>query len=193
MRAIAATDAARQLWLLAALYGLPSTLHAAQLLEAGARFALPQILGAALVLAPFAGMLGIIIASALLYWTGRWIGGQGSLAAIKAAVAWSNLPNVCSIAVWGYIVWIMGSAAFTSALPEYYLRGVFPPGLAVMFAVQGGAAIWSFILLLQALGEVQGFSAWKALLNVLIPFMIVTAVLWMVMGFAMWLTGGMQR
>jgi len=48
--------------------------------------------------------------------------------------------------------------------------------LSIIFitaVIQLVVAVWTLIILLKALGEVQGFSAWKALLNVMIPVVIV--------------------
>ena len=47
-----------------------------------------------------------------------------------------------------------------------------------VFFVQSIASIWGFVIVLQALGEVQGFSAWKALLNVIIPFGLLLLITW---------------
>ena len=60
----------------------------------------------------------------------------------------------------------------------------------VAMLVQSVIAIWSFIILVKSLGEVQGFSAWKGVLNVLIPFFMVGiaiyAITWM-----FWIGNGM--
>jgi len=46
--------------------------------------------------------------------------------------------------------------------------------------------------LLKTLGEVQGFSAWKALLNVVIPLVIVVAAIWLV-GWIIWGTSAIVK
>ena len=69
---------------------------------------------------------------------------------------------------------------FRSEFSETQFIG-FQAGIVfLVFLVQTIVSIWGFIILVKALGEVQGFSAWKALLNVIIPFLIVVAIIWLV-------------
>ncbi len=42
------------------------------------------------------------------------------------------------------------------------------------------ASVWGFFIGIQTLAEVQGFSAWRALLNILIPFFMLMATFWFV-------------
>lgn len=159
--------------LLCMIYGFPLLLQMAQNFSLGDRFSMGGILIGALVGAIFVGMIGINIASALFYWTGKWIGGQGSFQTIKAAVAWSNVPNLVNIALWVINMATFGKRIFMRAFVESPFVG---GELAVVFFVsvaQVIIGIWGFIIALKALGEVQGFSAWKALLNMLIPFFII--------------------
>jgi hypothetical protein len=57
------------------------------------------------------------------------------------------------------------------------LLGVF--GLVV---VELGLYLWSFVIFLKGLGEVQGFSAWKALGNVFLGGLLVLGVVAVLIG-----------
>jgi hypothetical protein len=52
--------------------------------------------------------------------------------------------------------------------------------------------VWGFIILLHTLGEVQGFSAWKALVNVIIPVVIVVGA-WLLLGWIFMGTGSIHN
>jgi hypothetical protein len=153
-------------------------LHIAQNLSLGENFTPLGILVATVILSVFVGMLGIVIAAALLTWTGRWIGGEGSFINVRAAVSWSNVPNVFSILVWLGLVWFWGGHVFMDDFGEAVAPGTNQAILIGAMLVQAVVAVWSFFILVKGLGEAHGFSAWKGVLNVLIPFFIVGVLIW---------------
>ena len=141
---------------------------------------LPILLGA-LILSLFIGMLVITVISGLLSWTGGWIGGKASFLQVRAAVAWANVPNTVNILMWLLMVATFGNQVFTHSFAETPFIGYQLIVVFFAFLVQVMVAVWGFIIGLKALGEVQGFSAWKALLNVLIPFFMVMIGIWILM------------
>lgn len=176
--------------ILSFLYGLPMLLHMAQNLELGERFTTAGIVVAAVVLATFVGMLGIVIASGLVYWTGKWIGGQSSYINVRAAVSWSNVPNIVSIVVWALMIYNFQDQIFTEAFEDMVMGTSASMGISLAMLLQSAMAIWSFIILVKGLGEVQGFSAWKGVLNVLIPFFMVGIAIW-ILSWLFWIVMGM--
>jgi hypothetical protein len=155
------------------IYGLPMLLQVAQNFSLGDRYPLAGIVIVSLLLAGIIGALMINISTALFYWTGKWIGGTGSYQTIRSAVAWANVPNLVNIFIWIVNIGVFGGRIFQHNFVETPFVG---GELGVIFltsVVQIIVAIWAFIIILKALGEVQGFSAWKALLNVIIPFLVI--------------------
>ena len=87
-----------------------------------------------------------------------------------------DLPTVLgilSLIIWSLLLWIpevalFGNELFTTATPR--LDG--SVGLTVLllsfFVVEAVIAVWAFVVFLKCLGQVQGFSAWKALGNTLL-------------------------
>jgi Yip1-like protein len=47
----------------------------------------------AAIAGPIAGIIALYIGSALIRWTGHWIGGKASARTIRAAMAWSTVPG----------------------------------------------------------------------------------------------------
>lgn len=167
--------------LLSGIYGFPVLLQFAQNLSLGQTFSPWAIVIGALVLSVFIGMLGFTVASGLLYWTGQWIGGKASFHAVRAAVAWANVPNVINSLLWVIMIVKFGSQLFTRNFAETTFVGSELAIVFFTFLLQVVISVWGFVIGLKALGEVQGFSAWKALLNVLIPFFMVVTGFWAIM------------
>ncbi|NGX47716.1 MAG: hypothetical protein K1000chlam3_01098 [Chlamydiae bacterium] len=176
--------------ILSFIYGLPMLLHMAQNLSVGEQFNIVGIVIVALVLATFVGMLGLTIASALVYWTGKWIGGKANYFPVRAAVSWSNVPNIIAIIVWAILIYNFRDHIFLSEFDEMNFVGGQMTLITGALVVQAAIAIWSFIILVKGLGEVQGFSAWKGVLNVLIPFFMIGILIW-VITWLFWACNGM--
>lgn len=176
--------------ILSFLYGLPMLFHSAQNLNLGETFTAAGIAIAAIVLATFLGMLGITIASGLLLWTGKWIGGKANYHHVRAAVSWSNVPNIIPIIVWAVLIYVFKDQIFLEGFDDMNFVGANLALVSGAIFLEAIAAIWSFIILVKGLGQVQGFSAWKGVLNVLIPFFMVGILLWLV-SWAIWVATGM--
>lgn len=176
--------------ILSGLYGLPMLLHMAQNLSLGEKFTVAGISLSAIVLAIFVGMLGITIATWLLHWTGKWIGGEADFIQVRTAVSWSNVPNIISIIAWGFLIYNFRESIFLEDVAEKTMTAGTVGGLTWALLVQSIASIWSFVILVKGLGQVQGFSAWKGVLNVLIPFFMVGILLWLI-SWLLWIGNGM--
>lgn len=181
IRAIVKFDPKYLFFLLSGIYGFPLVLQFAQNLSLGERASTLTLFVIALLLSVFIGMLGITIISRLLYWTGQWIGGRATYSHVRAAVTWSNVPNVVNVVIWLVMMGVFGARLFTRGFAEATFVGHELTLVFFAFLIQVVVAVWGFIIALKTLGEVQGFSAWKALLNVLIPFFMVAIGFWVVM------------
>jgi hypothetical protein len=173
IRAIIQSNPGYMYPLLCFIYGFPMALQLAQNFSLGTRFSAAGIIAGALIVAIILGAVMINIATALFTWTGKWIGGVGTYQQIRAAVAWSNMPSVVNIGVWMINIAVFGARMFKSDFVETQFVG---NELSIIFftaVVQLVIAVWAFVITLKALGEVQGFSAWKALLNILIPIFVI--------------------
>jgi Yip1 domain len=173
IRAIIQTNPSYMYPLLCFIYGFPMALQLAQNFSLGNRFPVAGIIGGCAILAMILGVIMINIATALFSWTGKWIGGVGTFQQIRAAVAWSNMPSIVNIAIWAINIAAFGVRIFRSDFVESTFAG---NELSIIFmtaVVQLVVAVWAFIITLKALGEVQGFSAWKALLNIVIPIVVI--------------------
>jgi len=165
---IVAADPQRLVILLSILIGIIQVLDRASSRSLGDRLPLSAILATALVAGPISGVIGLYLYAWVVHATGRALAGTGSRPNIRAALAWGNVP-----ALWASLSWIPALAVlqiemFTTETPRiesslFHLLMLFGVGVA-----QFVGGVWSMFAICKALGQVQGFSAWKALGNVVL-------------------------
>ena len=189
IRRIVDIDPTRRFVWLSLIYGFPMLLQIAQSLSLALYFSWPVILITALIFATFIGMLGISVTAGLLTWVGKWIGGVGAFTQVRAAVAWSNVPSLVTGLIWLIWIFLFKDSLFYEGVLKTNVGGMAQWILLSLAALQFIASVWSFVLLLINLSEVQGFSVWKALLNVILPFVLIVIALWAVMWGVWWIRG----
>jgi hypothetical protein len=118
------------------------------------------------------GVISITITAYILKWCGRLIGGKATFKQVRCVVAWANLPMLINVLTWILLIGAFKEKAFYLDFPaEVTLAN--KTGLFLLLALgQLVATIWYLIILIQGLREVHGFSIWKALLNVILPSIV---------------------
>ena len=152
----------------------------------GDDMSLRAILLATLIVGPIMGIVGLWVGGFLLRWTGGWIGGQADARRIRATLAWANMPLIWSLLLWIPALLLFGRELFTAATPVLDASARLA-GLHLVFSVGIGiVSLWSFVAFLHALGEVQGFSAWRSLLNSFLALLVFLVPLFAFIGIAIW-------
>jgi hypothetical protein len=168
---------------LALANGILGALNNAAQRNAGDRVPDAAILRLALTLGPIGGLIGLYVGAWALGLSCRWLGGRANSTAVRAALGWSAVPTLATIPIWILQLAVFRHEMFTTEMPSVDAN----PALFALVIATGCLefvlAIWSFVILLKTLGEVQGFSAWKALgaillitLIVLIPIIILVVI-----------------
>jgi len=184
MRRIVDSDPTRYVLILAAIGGIFSTLDRASEQSSGDRIEFEIILLAAVLVGTLAGILYLYIAGALVHWTGTWIGGRAPTVRIRAALAWGSVPALWVSLLWVPELMLFGQEMFTTNTPRMDANPQRTFVLLGLLVVEFVGAVWAFVATLKCVGEVQGFSAWMALANVLLAaallivpiFVIATAI-----------------
>lgn len=192
IRAIVNTDAKMGFLILCAIYGLPLAFNLAQSFAFSTSVPVWAILVGSLVVCTFLGVIGISISAWLLHFTGRYLKGKADYTAVRAAVAWSNVPNIVTIGMWVLLLIVFGGNVFNKDFSQGQYFGYQAGILFIVMLVESVVSIWGFIILLNALAEVQGFSIFRALLNIIIPFIVVVAVIYFA-GWFIWGTGAIHN
>ncbi len=194
MRRILDTDPRRRVHLLVILSGIVAGLGFPLEREITRNIPLgtPVLAVAAAVAAPLIGLAGLYVSGFLIAMTGRWLGGRGDGVAVRAALAWSNIPSI-----WGGLLLLpryvlvagkanpLDSAGMPGNLPALFL-------VAVLGIIQFTIAVWQLVILLKCVGEGHGFSAWHALGAVLLALLLLGVAMAIPAGIIVALAVGMR-
>jgi hypothetical protein len=178
IRKIVNSDPTHQVIMLGALAGALAMINS--LLGAALGF-MPTPLPASLVrylplltfASPFLGaafgIAGLYISAFVFEWSGRVLGGAGTSQTVRAAVAWSEVPQICLAIV--ILLILLGTGVWQAIVPSMPdPNGASAAGqFTLTRGVEAIISIWSFIVFLHCLGQVHRFSAWRALGAVVLP------------------------
>lgn len=157
--------------------GIGRTLNRASQRHLGDEMPVPIIFSLALVMGPVGGLLSLWFFAHLLRWTGRWLGGLGNLDYLKAAWAWAWVPSVFSLAIWIPQYALIGSEMFNSSATRLQSSSAIAVSFLALVILQILLGVWTFILCVHTVAEVQGFqSSWRGLGNVVLSGLVVAAI-----------------
>ncbi len=176
IRQIAATNPNRSLWILAAIYGFPSLLSSFQSLYLGYSFGPIVLFFMALILSPLWGYVALSISSWIILWVGKLFKGRGNFQEIRAAYAWSCVPLIVSCALWIALMFLFGGRLFVSPLDTAAFTNAEGVVLFSILMIKVVFAVWSLVIYLNALAEVQSFSVIRAIGNVLVSALLLIIV-----------------
>jgi hypothetical protein len=171
IRQIVAADPRRFVILLAILIGITQVLDRASSRALGDRLSLTAILATAVVVGPISGIIVVYLYGWLVHLTGRALAGTGSRPDIRAAIAWGNVPALWAALSWIPAIAILQIEMFTTETPRIESSSFHLLVLIGVVVAQVVGAIWTLFAMCKALGQVQGFSAWKALGNVVLALL----------------------
>lgn len=176
------TDPTRLVILIAMITGISESLNRAGLRDYGDGLSISAIVGLAVFLGPIGGIIRLYLFGFLIRWTGTWLRGEADGEEIRAAYAWSSVPIVWSLCLWIPQIFTFGEELFTSETPMIDADPFLSYQLIGFGLVEFVVGVWSFFIFLHALGQVQGFSAWKALLNLVLAALVVLVPLGLIFG-----------
>jgi hypothetical protein len=159
------TDPEKHVVALAALTGVVQTMFDAVNRDAGDQMNLVAILALALIVGPIVGVVSLYLWAWLIRFTGRWIGGHGSTRNLRAAIAWAGVPMIAAGTLFMPELPLTGPELFTRGTPRLDQNTWPAVPFLVLSLVQMAAACWTLVAMCNTIGQVQGFSAWKALGN----------------------------
>jgi hypothetical protein len=171
IRQIVNTNPSFQFVPLCMVYGFPILMHLARYFALGTAMPVWSILLLSIILSPIAGFIGLSFWSVLLKWTGRWVGGRSNYLNIRASVSWSNVPNIVNGAIWLLLGLIVGSELFLPGVTGGISMNM-AKFVLILSIIQLIAMVWGLVILIMTLAEVQKFSIWKAIANIVIPCVI---------------------
>ena len=160
-RTMAATPIGAADYLLACAQGIVSWLALCRAQSAGLHADVAGILGKALLVGPFAGVLGVLLMTAVYSRIGRGAGGTANRNQVFHVLAYGGVPLVASLAIWVLTAAALGPVVFVHDPPA----GLDPMVRLVLF-FQSGVHLalvgWSLLLQVMGFSEVEGFATRRA-------------------------------
>ena len=133
--------------------------------------AFPMIVAIAVIVGAILGVIELYINGALLKWAGAALGGVGSYAEVRAALAWSRVPVIVAVSI-GILAILLGSGG-----PMLGAEGEFSNSGASVLLIHAALVLWGFVVLLKCVGEVHRFSVWRALGAILLIVLVIIVIL----------------
>jgi hypothetical protein len=153
-RVLAATPIGRYDYLLAAVQGVVSMLVLSRAQSMGRESTVAAVFGDALIVGPFAGVLGVWVMAEIYSRLGRRAGGTASAAQIFHVVAYGGVPVAASLAFWLICALLAGPATFLDT-PGKDLAPFLLLLLQVQFVAHCGLSLWSCLLQVMGLSEME--------------------------------------
>ena len=170
----------RCLWGLAWIYGFCSLMNLFQSMALGAALGALGILFLAAVLAPFWGWINFTVWSGFVFWVGKWFKGAGTFKGVRSAYAWSCVPIILNIPLWLLMALLFGHQLFLNFPDAHLLSSRETILLFAILIAKVVLAVWSLVIYLNGLAEVQKFSILRAILNVVVTGVVVGVVMFIV-------------
>lgn len=159
--------------LLLILAGITSTFNRASTKNMGDNLPLWGVIITCIIVGIIFGWITYYIYAALINWTGKWLKGQGTTNAILRVLSYAVIPSITSMVLLIPQMVIYGNDIFRSD------GDISSGGIAsniffyTSLLLEFGLSIWSIILCVIAISEVQKLSIAKAVLNLALPAIVI--------------------
>ena len=133
------------------------------------------VLAMAVIMGGLFGWISFYIYSFLVSWTGKWLNGVANTDAVLRVFAYSTLPSSLGLVVLLIQIAIFGKDIFTN---DAILTDATTLSSIIVYGtlfLQISLSVWSLVLLVIGIAEVQKFSIGYAILNVILPGLLLLA------------------
>lgn len=162
IRAIVSSNPKYGVIYLVTIYALQNFFYFSNYWSLGLSYPFYVILIAALLLSPLSGWIWVYVVGWILCFTGGWLGGKAPMSHLRTVAAWSKIPTSISLIMWFILL---------LAYPEYvFIQDAGGPTLLFVNFITFVLFLWSLVLLIQSVREVQSFSVGRAFLNIFLAW-----------------------
>lgn len=159
----------KHLYILLFLAGMVRTFDRASTKNMGDNYSIWTIIAICVIFGGLFGWITYYIYSALVSWTGDWMNGKGDTQSILRVFAYAFFPSIFILILLIPQIAIYGNELFKSDNDLYSLASMESIVLYVILFVEFALGIWSLILCVIGISEVQKLSIGKSILNLLLP------------------------
>lgn len=163
----------KYMFVLLVLSGISRAFDRASSGNMGDRMSLFSVIALCVVMGGLLGWLSYYIYAALISWTGKWLGGIETTYSILRVLAYAMIPAVCGMVLLIPQIAIFGQELFRSDA-DIYAMGQSHVLLLYGFAlVEFALGIYSLVLLVIGVSEVQKISVGKSILNLILAVLVI--------------------
>ncbi len=154
------------------LGGISRTFDRASMNHMGDNFSIWGLIAFCIIIGALFGWISYYIFSAMLSWTGKWIDGKGNTSSLLRVLSYALIPTGISLLFLVPQIAIYGNELFKSD------RDINSGGIISNIIVYGcmiiefALGIWSLVLCVIGISEVQKFSIGKSILNLILPVLV---------------------
>ncbi len=148
-------------YLLAAVQGIGNFLALYRTQGAGAHSSVEEILGNSFAIGAIAGVASLFLMALIYQRLGIRAGGKATTAQVVHVLAYGGLPMAASAVLWVLTALVAGEAAFLET-PRADGEGFVMLLLHAQFAAYVFLLVWSVVLIVMGLSEIQGVGTRKA-------------------------------
>ncbi len=163
IRHVVATKPEGLLLVFVAIAGVFDALGRASMRNAGDEMELGVLIAGAVVGGSLGGLISYALSGWLISVTGRWLGGQADAERVRYALGWTAYMSCVAALIWIPQLALFGRELFTEEMPSLDGRPEFAAFLMFSGIVEITLGVWIVVCGLKMIGEVHGFSAWRAL------------------------------
>lgn len=160
-------------YILMVLAGITGSLDRAMEKGLGNDQSIIFILISATIFGGLLGWIGYYIYAALISWTGKWLDGKGNTESIYRVMAYALIPSILSLLVIFSQILIFGSSSFQNNFEISESKTVESVIFIILNIGNLGLAVVNIIFYGIAISVVQKFGIEKAILNLLLPILII--------------------
>lgn len=141
----------------------------------GDTWELASVIWFSIIIGALLGWMAFYIYAALVSWTSEWIGGKISTREAVGVMAYAAIPMVFSMIFLAVQIALYGNEVFQSEV-AYGIEDTHFYIYFGLFLVQALLGLYSFILFVIGLSEIQNIGTGRALLNAFMPVLFLLAI-----------------
>ena len=149
---------------LASMYMLQSLLFYANWWSLGLKFSSYSVLFLSILVSPLLGFTWLFFMSFIYSLTGRMLNGHAPAAHLRTVIAWAKIPTSINLLMWLVLTFLSSETVF--------IQDGGGPSSIFIYSIIFIVGIWSFILLLKGLAQVQKFSNWRSFTNIIFAILL---------------------
>ncbi|MBP1618888.1 MAG: hypothetical protein H6Q14_2715 [Bacteroidetes bacterium] len=159
--------------ILLVLGGITRAFDRASAKSLGDNMSLIAIFALCIVLGGLLGWIAYYIYAAILSWTGKWLNGQGNTKSLLRMIAHAMIPSIVALVLLIPQIVFLGNGAFQSNID---INGSGLVSIIIFYTtllLEITLGIWTFVIFVIGISEVQKISIGKAILNLILSGLII--------------------